>query len=148
MKQRVGAAVMLGRGLVRVVVVLFSATDGVLGIAVKVAETVFTAGAVVADSLARRELDGGGMKKLHSGPSSGNVIVSVTVITVSCADWVIDLPDSENAEKGSPVVVVTIGSADVGKQPTPIGEKSRQKGTLGGQHCGSGKKVLVQFGEL
>ena len=114
----------------------------------EVAGTVFTVDAVVADPLTRRELDEGGLRKLHSGPNSCNVILSVTVITVACADWVIDLSNLENAEKGSPVVVVTIGSVDVGKQPTPIEEKSRQKGTLGGQHCGSGKKVLVQFGEL
>jgi hypothetical protein len=54
---------------------------------------------------------------------------------------------SENAEKGLPIVVVIVGSADVTKQPIPIGEKSRQKGTLSGQHCGNAKKLFVQFGE-
>jgi hypothetical protein len=54
---------------------------------------------------------------------------------------------SENAEKGLPIVVVMVGSADVAKQPIPIGEKSRQKGTLSGQHCGSAKKLFVQFGD-
>jgi hypothetical protein len=56
---------------------------------------------------------------------------------------------SEYAEKGLPVIVVMADLADVAKQPipTPIGEKSRQKGTLSGQHCGSAKKPFVQLGE-
>lgn len=132
---------------VLVVFVMFSATDGMPGW-VEDAGFVFNAGPDVIDSLTRRELGGARMRELKSSPISCNVTVSVTVTTVSGADWVVDLLDAENAEKGSPVFVVTIGLADVGKQPIPIGEKSRQKGMLGGQHCGSGKKVLVQFGEL
>lgn len=102
---------------------------------------------VVSDSMASRELDCALTRELESTSTGCIVIVCVKVTTVTAADRLVDLLVSENAEKGLPTVVVTVGSADVAKQPMPTGEKSRQKGTLPGQHCGSGTKLFVQLGD-
>lgn len=151
LKQRAGALVVVAEMMEMLavfVVVLSGARDEVPEV-VEEAELMLDAGAVMVDSSASKEMGGTRMRELKSSPiSCCNVTVSVTVTIISGIGWLFDLLEAENAEKGSPIVVVTTGTADLGKQPIPIKEKSRQKGTFGGQHCGSRKKVLVQFGEI
>lgn len=131
--------------LVVSVVVLSGVTDSVPEV-VEDTRLMLEVGAVMVDSVADTELGGARMEKLKSGSICFNVIVAVTT-TIFGSDWLFDLLD-ESAEKGSPTVAVKVGTMDVGKQPRPMREILRHKGTFGGQHCGSGQKVLVQFGEM
>lgn len=119
-------------------VVLSNALDGVSEV-VEVTGPMLNAGAVMDDSMISKEL--------NSSPISVIIIVSVAVITINGFDRFSDLLDAEKAGKGPSTVLAAAGAAEVKKQPRPIGAKTRQIGTFGGQHCGSGWTMLVQFDE-
>ena len=53
-------------------------------------------------------------------------MTSVKVTTIFGVDRLFDLLDVENAEKDSLIIIVKTGTADMGKQPIPIEENSRQ----------------------
>lgn len=142
-KQRVMAAVEVAGVMSELstvsTVVLSDAPVGVAELA-EVSGLMLNAGAVMVDSVISEELD--------SIPISVMIIVFVTVITMYGFDRLSGLLNAEKADRGSFTVFATPGAADVEKQPRPIGTKSRQAGTFGGQHCGSEEKVFVQFGEM
>lgn len=132
------------------IVVLSGAPDRVPKV-VEDTELTLDASAFMVDSLTSMEVirvGGARVRKLESSSTSCNMTVFVTVKIIYGVDRLPGFLDVENPEKGSPTVFVTPGTADVEKQPIPIKEKSRQIGTFRGQHCGSGRKLFVQFDEM
>ena len=142
-KQRVMAAVDIVGLVMKLmtvsIVVLSNVPDGVSEV-VEATGLMLNAGTVMVDSVISSELS--------SSPISVVVVVSVTMINTYGFDRLSDILAGEKADKDPSAVFVAAGAADVKKQPRPIGAKSRQTGTFGGQHCGGGEKTLVQVDEM